>query len=107
MASSKCSVDGCKRDFDTLCAHCQSNFCTKHYFEHVKLANNELVPLADRLNSIINSIQELDPLHQAFQQLEQWREMSHRQIDKLYNEKKRELQAEVQQKLEKQMNKLR
>jgi hypothetical protein len=107
MASSKCSVNGCKRDFDTLSTHCQSNVCTKHYIEHAKLAHDELVPLADQLNSIINSIQQLDPLHQAFQQLEQWREKSHQHIDKLYNEKKRELQVEVQQKLKKQMNKLR
>jgi hypothetical protein len=107
MASSRCSISGCKRDFDTLCAHCQCNFCTKHYFEHVKLANDELVPLADRLNSMINSIQQLNPIHQAFQQLEQWRAMSHRHIDKLCNEKKRQLQAEVEQQIEIPMNKLR
>jgi hypothetical protein len=107
MASSNCNVTGCKRDFDTLCAHCQSNFCSKHYIEHVKLANDELIPLADQLNSIINSIQQQDPLHQAFQQLEQWREKSHQHIDKLCNEKKRQLQAKVQQKVEKQMDKLR
>jgi len=107
MASSKCSVSGCKRDFDTLCAHCQHNFCTKHYIEHAKLANDELVPLADRLNSIISLIQQLDPLHQAFEQLEQWREMSHRHIDQLCEEKKRQLQAEIEQQIEKQINKLR
>ncbi len=46
--------------------------------EHVKLVNGELLPLADQLNLIINSMQQLDPFHQASQQLEQWREMSHR-----------------------------
>ena len=107
MASSKCGISGCKRDFDTVCAHCQTNVCSKHYIEHVKLSNDELIPLADRLNSIISSIQQLDPISQAFQQLEQWREMSHRQIDKLCNEKKRQLKIEVEQKIEIQMNKLR
>jgi hypothetical protein len=107
MASSKCSVTGCKRDFDTLCAHCQKNVCSKHYIEHVKLANDQLVPLADQLNSIINSIQQQDPLHQAFQQLEQWREKSHQHIDKLCNEKKQQLQVEVQQRINKQMKELR
>jgi hypothetical protein len=107
MASSKCSVSSCKRDFDILCAHCQSNVCTKHYIEHAKLANDELVPLADHLNSIINSIQQLDPLRQAFQQLEEWREISHRHIDKLCNEKKRLLKVEVEHKVEQEMNKLR
>ncbi len=107
MTSSKCSVSSCKRDFDTHCTHCQCNFCTKHYIEHAKLANDELVPLADRLNFMIDSIQQYDPLHQAFQQLEQWREISHRHIDKLCNEKKRQLQVEVEQKVKQQMNKLR
>jgi gas vesicle protein len=75
--------------------------------EHVKLANDELVLLADQLNSIINSIQQQDPLHQAFQQLEKWREMSHRHVDKICNEKKQQLQVEVQQRISKQMNELR
>jgi gas vesicle protein len=75
--------------------------------EHVKLANDELIPLADQLNSIISSIQQHDPLHQAFQQLEKWREKSHRHIDKICNEKKQQLQAEVQQRINKQMNELR
>jgi hypothetical protein len=107
MASSKCGVSGCKRDLDTVCVHCQTIFCSKHYFEHVKLANDELVPLADRLNSIVNLIQQLNPVHQAFQQLEQWREISHRHIDKLCDEKKRQLKAEVEQKIEIQMKKVR
>ena len=107
MASSKCSVDGCKRDFDALCGHCQSNICTKHFMEHVKLANDELIPLADKLNSIINSIQQHDPLHQAFEKLEQWRETNHQYIDQQCDKKKRQLQTEVQEKVEKKMRKLR
>jgi gas vesicle protein len=75
--------------------------------EHVKLVNGELLPLADQLNLIINSMQQLDPFHQASQQLEQWREVSHRYIDELCNEKKQQLQIEVQQKIDKQMNELR
>jgi hypothetical protein len=106
MASSKCRIDGCKRGFDTVCAHCQGNFCTKHYIEHAKLANDELIPLVDQLNSMINTIQQLDPVHQAFEQLEQWRQISHRHIDEVCDETKRELKVEVQQKVEKQMKQL-
>ena len=68
MASSKCSIDGCKRDFDILCAHCQNNFCTKHYMEHVKLANDQLIPLADKLNSIIDSVQQHNPLYPSIRE---------------------------------------
>jgi hypothetical protein len=75
--------------------------------EHVKLANDQLVPLADQLNSIINSIQQQDPLHHAFQKLERWREKSHRHIDQICTEKKQQLQAEVQQRINKEMNELR
>jgi hypothetical protein len=107
MASLKCGVSGCKRDFDTVCAHCQSNVCSKHYIEHVKLANDELIPLADRLNFIVNSIQQSDPVHKAFQQIEEWRQMNYRRIDKLCDEKKRQLKAEIEQNVELQMKTLR
>ena len=80
MASSKCSIDGCKRNCDTLCDHCQSQVCTKHYIEHVKLANVELTSLADELNTIVNTMQQYDLTHHAFEQLQQWREESHRQL---------------------------
>jgi hypothetical protein len=105
--TSKCGVSGCKRDFDTVCTHCQTNVCSKHYIEHIKLANDELVPLADRLNSIVNLIQQLNPVHQAFEQLEQWREISHCHIDKLCDEKKRQLKTEVEQTVEIYMKKVR
>jgi hypothetical protein len=65
------------------------------------------MPLADQLNTIINSIKQHDPLQQAFRQLEQWRENSHQHIDQLCNEKKKQLQVIVQEKVEKQTNKLR
>ena len=107
MTSSKCGVNGCKRDFDTICAHCQSNVCSKHYIEHVKLANDELPTLSDQLNYLVNLLQQQNPIYRASEELEQWREMSYRQIDKLYNEKKRQLKAEVEQNLDKQMSKLR
>jgi hypothetical protein len=107
MSTTKCDVTGCKRDYDTICAHCQASFCSKHYIIHIKLANNDLVPLADQVNSMINSVQYANPMHQAFKQLEESREMSHRHIDNLYDEKKQQLQLEVELKRELQLNKLR
>jgi hypothetical protein len=107
MASSKCSIDGCKRNSDTVCDHCQGQVCTKHYIEHVKLVNDELAPLADELNSIVNAMQEHDPTHDAFEQLEQWRKESHRRIDEWCDKKKLQLKLKVAQKIDEAMKKIR
>lgn len=106
MASSKCSVDSCKRDFDILCGHCKSNVCSKHYIEHVKLANEDLTPLADRLNSILNDVQQDIPLQGVFQELEHWRSTAHEEIDKICDQRKQQLQEIIEAKLAKQTTKL-
>ncbi|CAF4844872.1 unnamed protein product [Rotaria sp. Silwood1] len=107
MTSSKCSIDGCKRNFDTVCDHCQGQVCTKHYIEHIKLSNAELTSLSDELNLIINTIQQRDLTHHVFEQIEQWREESHQCIDELCEEKKRQLKFEISQKIDNQIKKLR
>jgi hypothetical protein len=98
-----CSASECKRDANALCLHCDKHVCTKHYLEHVKLTNDELLPLSDQLNSVINTFQRFDTtcLSQfAVEQLEQWRAESHQCIDKLCDEKKKMLDKIVQSKLE-------
>ncbi|CAF1099506.1 unnamed protein product [Rotaria sordida] len=106
MASSKCSVDGCKRNSDTLCEHCQNQVCTKHYIEHVKLANNELTTLSDEINLMVDKIQQQDLTHHVFEQIEQWREENHRRIDEICDEKKRQLKIEIGQNIDNHMKKL-
>ncbi|CAF1389004.1 unnamed protein product [Adineta steineri] len=106
MSALICETKGCNRDFETVCAHCHASFCSKHYVTHIKVANNDLVPLADELNSMINKIQYTNPIHQALHQLEKSRETSHHNIDTIYDEKKRQLQFEVDIKKEMQLNKL-
>jgi hypothetical protein len=106
MTSSKCFINSCKRNGDILCDHCRSQVCTKHYIEHVKLANAELTSLSDELNSLVNTMQEHDPTHHAFEELEHWREESHHRIDELCEEKKRQLKIEINQKLDNQMREL-
>lgn len=107
MASSKCSVDSCKRNSDNLCDHCQEPVCTKHYIEHVQLVNAELPSFSDEINSIVNTMQEHDFTQYAFEQMEQWREESHRLIDRLCEEKKQQLKIEISQKTDNQMKNLR
>ena len=108
MASStttvkSCSLDACKRDASVLCLHCDKYVCNKHYYEHVKLTNDELVPLSDQLNTLIENLQQMNVTRMsqhAEEQLEQWRQENHRRIDKVYNEKKKLLHKIVQLKLD-------
>lgn len=104
MASSKCSIDGCKRTSDTLCAHRQSQVCTKHYIEHVKEANQELASFSDDLNSLVDLCQQQQPPQRALEQLEQWRDENHRRIDQIYEEK---LQPVVEEQMDEQLKRLR
>ncbi|UJR27909.1 hypothetical protein I4U23_009170 [Adineta vaga] len=107
MASSKCSVDNCKRNSDTFCDHCQEQVCTKHFIEHVKLANVELTFLSDELNELVNSIRQDDLNRNALEQIEQWREESHRRIEELYDEKRQEIKIQINEKFLQQMKVLR
>ncbi|CAF2849710.1 unnamed protein product [Rotaria sp. Silwood2] len=107
MASSKCSIDGCKRNSDALCDHCKSQLCTKHFIEHVKLVNNELPALSDEINSIVDKLQQRDLTRYVFEQIEQWREESHRRIDEICDEKKQQLKIEIDQNINNHMKKLR
>ena len=106
MASSKCTINSCKRDFDMLCGHCQKNVCPKHYIEHLKSVNQELIPLADNLNCIVNDIQQGVPLQDALNKLEQWRSHAHQQVNEVCNNTKQHIQQIVEIKLSKQMKKL-
>ncbi|CAF4498282.1 unnamed protein product [Rotaria socialis] len=91
MTSYKCSVDACKRNSDVLCVHCEDHVCNKHYIQHVKLANNELFAFSDEINALVNKAQKYDLTNPVFEQLEQWREEKHRQIDEICDKKKRQL----------------
>jgi hypothetical protein len=80
--------------------------CTKHYIEHVKLVNAALPACSDELNIIINRMQQYDFKQYAFEQIEKWREESHRRIDNLCDEKKEQVKIEIDQKIDEQMKNL-
>ncbi|CAM4762755.1 unnamed protein product [Rotaria magnacalcarata] len=56
-SSSVCSMKGCKKSVTCLCHHCQKNVCSKHFNEHQSQVNDELIPMADRLNELKMKIQ--------------------------------------------------
>lgn len=71
MASSKCFIDECKRSGDAFCDHCQSQVCTKHYIEHIRVANNELIFFSDELNSLMETLHRQQMTNKALVTLEQ------------------------------------
>ncbi|CAF1085204.1 unnamed protein product [Adineta steineri] len=107
MASSKCPIDNCKRNSDTFCDHCQGHICTKHYIEHIKAENIKLTFVSDELDSIANSLNEFSMTDFAFEQIEQWREKSHRRIDEIFIEKTQQIKAHIDQKITNQIQELR
>ena len=107
MASSKCSVVDCKRNVNNLCDHCQQWVCTKHYIEHVQLANNELPELSEQLDAMMKKMEEHDFTRCAFEQIDQWREESYRRIDELCEERKQQVKTEITDKIGVQMVQLR
>ncbi|CAF0896507.1 unnamed protein product [Adineta steineri] len=107
MASSKCPIDNCKRNSDTFCDHCQGYICTKHYIEHIKAENVKLTFVSDELDSIANSLNEFSMTDFTFEQIEQWREKSHRRIDEIFIEKTQQMKAHIGQKIINQIKELR
>lgn len=101
MASTPCTIESCKRVSNNLCEHCQQLVCTKHYIEHIKIANDKLPTLADELNCFINSIQERDFTQHVFEQIEQWRDQTHQHINDLCEAKKNSLKIEINEKIHK------
>ncbi|CAF3889225.1 unnamed protein product [Rotaria sp. Silwood1] len=97
-----CATSGCKNISNAQCLHCNTFVCTKHYLEHVKLTNDDLAHLSDQLNSIVYRLNQFNITclaKHATEQLDQWREESHRIIDKLCDEKKASLETIIQLKL--------
>ncbi|CAM4810501.1 unnamed protein product [Rotaria magnacalcarata] len=80
--------------------------CTKHFIQHVKQANAEPIPFSDELNSLVDKIQQHNPTIDIFERLEQWREETHRRVDEICDEKKRQLKIELDQGQEDQLKKL-
>lgn len=107
MASTKCSVVDCKRNGEKLCDHCQGQVCMKHLIEHSQLASNELPQLFEQLNAFQKTMDEHDFTKYAFEQIEKWREDSYRHIDQLCEERKEQIKAEIDEKINVQRNKLR
>jgi hypothetical protein len=110
MASSNsskvCEAEGnaCKKDVQALCYHCSKNLCRVHLMQHAQLiedkTQSELHSLADKFNELSSRFNHLsisdDILKKPLIQLEKWRTEAHKKIDQIAENKRRELNDELE-----------
>ncbi|CAF0997211.1 unnamed protein product [Didymodactylos carnosus] len=95
MTSRMCQMEFCKRDAATLCFHCTNEVCKKHFIEHANLIMVEVHSLADQVNILADetsakSISNITKL--PLEDLERWKNESHKMIDEFYTEKQQDIQ---------------
>jgi len=92
-------IDGiqCKSNDYILCPHCQLQLCLKHLNSHQDLLRSELFILCDDIDRVRINFDNLifDSTNQReylFKQLDEWYEQKINLINKIYAEKKQEIQ---------------
>jgi hypothetical protein len=103
--SQPCAIPTCKRVSRTLCYGCNQNFCREHMIEHDLSLNSQLNPLSDEINALgerLKSINLENSIGDSHQRLEKWRDDCHKTIDYFFEQKCRELDRCISQKMEKQ-----
>jgi hypothetical protein len=104
-SSKVCEAEGnaCKRDVQALCYHCSKNLCRVHLMQHAQLIEEktraELQSLTDRFNQLSSRFNHLsisdDILNEPLTQLEIWRTEAYTKIDQIVENKRRELNDEL------------
>ncbi|CAM4815378.1 unnamed protein product [Rotaria magnacalcarata] len=87
----------------------QKSFCRIHFREHEPVISNDIQPLIDRLNNLVEENLQIEEHKKLlFDELYQWQQASHRIIDDYYEkkyceieEKLKEYKEECQEKLQK------
>jgi len=100
--SQPCAITDCKRVSRALCHCCQQNLCRDHLNEHADVLNNQLNPFADEINQLndrLNHINVKNVIGNLHEQLNDWRNDSHRRIDRYFDEKQRELNEFINRKI--------
>jgi hypothetical protein len=99
-----CSIESCQRTSTVLCYECNKSFCAEHLKEHDQYLNSQLQPLANEIKNLSNRyalINQNKLINHFREQLDKWRQNSHKTIDRLYKEKCDELKRDWPQKLAK------
>ena len=104
-----CAIETCKRKSRALCHCCNKNLCPDHLKEHDDSINSQIHPLVDEINTLDNELSALDVdeiINKCRQKLDKWRHDSHKEIDRFYEEKCRELQQRCVQQVNEKRKKI-
>jgi hypothetical protein len=107
--SQPCAATKCPRTSRGLCDCCQQNLCLQHLSEHNASLISQLNPLADEINALGDRLKSLNIEKitiSGHKKLEQWRMECHQKIDRLFQQKSKELDQLVDGKVKKQQQKL-
>ena len=103
--SQNCALDKCTRISRGICDCCDQQLCILHLSEHNAALINQLNPLTDEFNTLtdrLNTLNIENMTADSRRKLEQWRDRSHQQIDRLFEQKCEELNRIMNTKIQKQ-----
>jgi len=103
--SQLCAVNKCIRASRGQCDCCNQQLCLQHLNEHNASLINQLNPLTDEFNALtdrLNTLNIENMTADSRRKLEQWRDRSHQQIDRLFEQKCEELDRIMNKKIQKQ-----
>jgi len=100
-----CALDKCSRISRGICDCCEQQLCLQHLNEHNASLINQLNPLTDEFNALSDRLNTLNIekiTGESRRKLEQWRDRSHQQIDRLFEQKCEEIERITSEKVQKQ-----
>ena len=103
--SQNCALDKCSRISRGQCDCCDQQLCLQHLNEHNVSLINQLNPLTDEFNALTDRLNTLNIekiTGESRRKLEQWRDRSHQQINRLFEQKCEELDRIMNEKIQKQ-----
>ncbi|CAF2865882.1 unnamed protein product [Rotaria sp. Silwood2] len=89
-----CSIETCKRPSDVLCYTCRKNLCREHLKEHDDWLNSEVNRLVEEMKNVSTQYMTINRnklINDFRQKLDKWRDDSYKKIDRIYEEKRKEL----------------
>ncbi|CAF3723194.1 unnamed protein product [Rotaria sordida] len=104
-----CSIEDCTRTPRWVCDCCQQNLCLQHLNEHNDLLISQLNPLTLEIKALEDCLQALNiqkTIDNSREKLEEWRDDCYKKIDCLFEQKCRELDQVINEKVDQQREEL-
>ncbi|CAF3561489.1 unnamed protein product [Rotaria sp. Silwood1] len=109
MSQTLCTINKCKRISRALCHCCNQDLCLLHLKEHNDMVIAQLNPLTDEINTIDNQLMTIDikeSIGECRKKLEEWRNKYYKTIDNLFEQKYKEIEQIVINKIDKQKDEI-